>query len=751
MKKKFLIKTTAFTLCMSLAFSTLSVHASEISSSEPATEEAQVSTFTDPQSQDSLPPQSDTETIGEPQTPVPSTEPETAMPPETDATAPPETETQAPPQSESETDSPESQAGESESSESESIDLENEAAPIDEDDPTTQFVRRLYNVILLREPDPKGLEEWVNQLKSGVETGAEVTRGFVFSKEFIERNYSNEEYISLLYKAILGRDPDEAGLAAWVSELETGFSRLHICSGFVGSVEFTKLCESYGITRGSIQSSDLVDQNENLTRFVSRLYTLILQRKPDRTGLSQWVSQLYNHNNTAAVVISGFTNSVEFKERSFTDEEYITILYQTIFNRAPDSEGMNTWKGNLDAGMSRTFVLYHLVFSKEFTELCQQYNVTKGEIELTEARDMNKDLTVYLNTTYKNCLGRGGSADELNSWTQSLNNGKKPSEFLSTLLFSSESNSSQLSGQDFIRLMFLTVLHREPNANEIAAWSLDLSNAGNDRTAVFESLLGTDEYRNMISNLGFSEVRRYQNPAGYYQIQDSIAPLSGGGYELNMGYMGLKVYKVQQRLGISNSRAIVDITFVNTVKKFQKQKGLKVDGVVGLNTWKALGFSESEWYSIGTYISPLKVDKNSSRSDCIEAAINTAYTYLGNKYIIGASGAPGTGVDCSGLVMQALYSAGLDLSPINPVRHSKAGYEYESANMWASSQFKHVPYGERRRGDLIFYQNAYGTIIHVAIYLGNNQVIEAWPPVVTVWPIQNATRSNIAGVVRPFI
>ena len=71
--------------------------------------------------------------------------------------------------------------------------------------------------------------------------------------------------------------------------------------------------------------------------------------------------------------------------------------------------------------------------------------------------------------------------------------------------------------------------------------------------------------------------------------------------------------------------------------------------------------------------------------------------------------------------------------------------------MWDSSRFLHVPYSERQRGDLIFYQSSSGVVIHVAIYLGNDQVIEAWPNKVVVWPIQNGSRSNIKGVVRPFV
>ena len=90
------------------------------------------------------------------------------------------------------------------------------------------------------------------------------------------------------------------------------------------------------------------------------------------------------------------------------------------------------------------------------------------------------------------------------------------------------------------------------------------------------------------------------------------------------------------------------------------------------------------------------------------------------------------------------------MSDINPISHAQPGHEYESRNMWASSKFLHVPYSERQRGDLIFYQGSGGIVIHVAIYLGNNQVIESWPNQVVVWPIIVDARSNVKGVIRPF-
>lgn len=259
------------------------------------------------------------------------------------------------------------------------------------------------------------------------------------------------------------------------------------------------------------------------------------------------------------------------------------------------------------------------------------------------------------------------------------------------------------------------------------------------------------------ANTGYyteQKYRKYQNPAQYYQIKNKIT-LSGGGYDLSYGFEGIKVRKVIQRLGLGNGvgmgGAFYGTQVTEAVKKFQKSKGMPQTGNVDLLTWIQMGFNQTQWEAWGAYVSPIKVDEDSTRSQHIEAMISRAYDYLGDDYVIGASGAPGLGIDCSGLVMQALYAAGLDLSPITPVSHAQPGHEYESRNMWNSSKFKHVSYSQRQRGDLIFYQNSAGTVIHVAIYLGNDRVIEAWPNQVVVWPVKNGARSNVKGVIRPFV
>ena len=79
------------------------------------------------------------------------------------------------------------------------------------------------------------------------------------------------------------------------------------------------------------------------------------------------------------------------------------------------------------------------------------------------------------------------------------------------------------------------------------------------------------------------------------------------------------------------------------------------------------------------------------------------------------------------LVMQACYGAGVDLWPSNPHRHryGAARYEWESREIAKHTNLKTVSYKNRKRGDLIFFCNSRGTIIHVAIYLGNNKIINS--------------------------
>jgi LCP family protein required for cell wall assembly len=110
------------------------------------------------------------------------------------------------------------------------------------------FVTRFYVQCLGRQPDEDGLNEWVGRLMNGSKTGADVAEGFVFSKEFLEQQHSNEEFVTILYRAFFNREPDANGYSAWLGRLSGGMTRESVLDGFLKSKEFADLCSNYGIT-----------------------------------------------------------------------------------------------------------------------------------------------------------------------------------------------------------------------------------------------------------------------------------------------------------------------------------------------------------------------------------------------------------------------------------------------------------------------------------------------------------------------
>lgn len=214
--------------------------------------------------------------------------------------------------------------------------------------------------------------------------------------------------------------------------------------------------------------------------------------------------------------------------------------------------------------------------------------------------------------------------------------------------------------------------------------------------------------------------RGYEAPAGYLQPTDHITGLGDATNTLTWGMNGTKVRIVQVRLGLwhANKLASVDAPFVAAVKNFQQRAGLPVTGVVDKATWEAMD-TGYPWTVDQYQATPLPL--TATRSERVEAMIGYAWNQTGSSYTWGGAGPYDLGFDCSGLVLQSLYTAGLDPQPINVVKHAWPSYR-TSQELYAYPRFQHVPLGQRQRGDLIFYTTS-GTVTHVAIYLGDDMVV----------------------------
>ncbi|MBT9779304.1 SH3 domain-containing protein [Clostridium sp. MCC353] len=106
--------------------------------------------------------------------------------------------------------------------------------------------------------------------------------------------------------------------------------------------------------------------------------------------------------------------------------------------------------------------------------------------------------------------------------------------------------------------------------------------------------------------------------------------------------------------------------------------------------------------------SPLEEKENQQASRRTQI-VNYALQFVGNPYVWGGTSLT-KGADCSGFVMSVLGHFGISLPH----------YSGSQAQMG-----RKVSSSEMRPGDLIFYANSGGTINHVAMYIGNGQIVHA--------------------------
>jgi len=98
---------------------------------------------------------------------------------------------------------------------------------------------RLYKAAFNRTPDEGGLSHNVNLMDGGLSI-FDMANAFIGSQEFQNTygvNVDNTAFITLLYQNVLNRAPDDAGLAGWLDQLNSGTERKNVLFGFSESGE----------------------------------------------------------------------------------------------------------------------------------------------------------------------------------------------------------------------------------------------------------------------------------------------------------------------------------------------------------------------------------------------------------------------------------------------------------------------------------------------------------------------------------
>lgn len=237
------------------------------------------------------------------------------------------------------------------------------------------FAKRMYTKALGRKEDAAGLADWTSRLKNREIDGAGIAGGFIGSEEFENRKLSNGDYVDTLYRTFFDREADKGGRADWMGRLAAGNSRESVLSGFVNSEEFSKLCDRYGIARGTMQEDGSVIYRPGVRDFVLRLYLKALKRQGETMGVEDWTNRINMGQMTAEDVAKSFFFSEEFEEKKLSDEDFVETLYQTFMDRASDQAGKADWVSQLKNGKSREQVLEGFSRSREFGDIMAEYGL----------------------------------------------------------------------------------------------------------------------------------------------------------------------------------------------------------------------------------------------------------------------------------------------------------------------------------------------------------------------------------------
>jgi hypothetical protein len=145
----------------------------------------------------------------------------------------------------------------------------------------------LFLTLLGRSVDPAGRQFWSSRLADGYRL--EDLRALIIgSDEYFEGRGggTNESYVTTVYRDLLHRDPEPAGLAYWLERLDEPGPR-------------------------GVVASSLVYTNEAFRVLVQQIYAQYLERATDAAGETYWADQL-GHGTTDQQLIVLITASEEY-------------------------------------------------------------------------------------------------------------------------------------------------------------------------------------------------------------------------------------------------------------------------------------------------------------------------------------------------------------------------------------------------------------------------------------------------------
>ena len=239
---------------------------------------------------------------------------------------------------------------------------------------------------------------------------------------------------------------------------------------------------------GGQSTVNLTGQGER--SLVTHYYRSILNRAPDAAGKAFWESEAtrlsglgVNINETWYVMAGYFFNSTEYLAANKSDTAFVTDLYNTFFNRAPDAGGLGFWVSQIQAGLPREVVLFSFMFSTEFRTF------TQGIFGNTAARP-EVDLVVDF---FRGLLNRLPDTASFNFWLGEIRAAQcqgagpvfsKVDQISAAFMFNPEYDNRGRTNTQFVTDMYYSFLRRGGDIGGVNFWINELNTGARFRNDV---------------------------------------------------------------------------------------------------------------------------------------------------------------------------------------------------------------------------------------------------------------------------
>ncbi|MBR2066983.1 MAG: DUF4214 domain-containing protein [Solobacterium sp.] len=273
--------------------------------------------------------------------------------------------------------------------------------------------------------------------------------------------------------------------------------------------------------------SQIKTTEASIDGFTVRMYRLALKREADAAGFNYWSTGLRSGKETGTSIVKGFFNSNEFKKKPTSDSYFLNTVYSVVLNRQPDPTGMQHWSNRLRVGMTREHVLTQIINSNEFTNLCNHYGIRKGNnTDTGNYRDRKYEVTAFVYRMYTTALQRGADTYGLEDWSKRLHTGNATGATLvEGFMLSQELEKKNLSDADFIRRTYLAVLDRKAEESEVAHW-VGIMHSGKNKREILSMIVDSQEFANLCARYGIQKGRIVIEQPKPDPIQMLNAPVS---------------------------------------------------------------------------------------------------------------------------------------------------------------------------------------------------------------------------------